>query len=204
MKNKDKEIIRKMVWDSLADNNLILPPKPVHGRIPNFRGSTAAAELLKTTEEWKNSEVIFSSPDSAQKKVREYALKDKKVLIMASPKLKHGYLLINPIDALNMEKIASTIDGAFKYGNPIKDFPKVDMVIEGSVAVDLEGNRLGKGGGYGDMEISHLYHQKAIDNKTAIVTTIHETQIIDKVPTEDHDKKIDMIITPKRVIKINH
>jgi 5-formyltetrahydrofolate cyclo-ligase len=204
MKNKDKEIIRKMVWDSLADNNLILPPKPVHGRIPNFRGSTAAAELLKTTEEWKNSEVIFSSPDSAQKKVREYALKDKKVLIMASPKLKHGYLLINPINALNMEKTASTIDGAFNFGNPIKDFPKVDMVIEGSVAVDLEGNRLGKGGGYGDMEISHLYHQKAIDNKTAIVTTVHETQIIDKVPTEDHDKKIDMIITPKRVIKINH
>jgi 5-formyltetrahydrofolate cyclo-ligase len=204
MKNKEKEIIRKMVWDSLADNNLILPPKPVHGRIPNFRGSTAAAELLKTTEEWRNSEVIFSSPDSAQKKVREYALKDKKVLIMASPKLKHGYLLINPIDALNVEKTASTIDGAFKYGNPIKDFPKVDIVIEGSVAVDLEGNRLGKGGGYGDMEISHLYHQKAIDNKTAIVTTVHETQIINKVPTEDHDKKIDMIITPKRVIKINH
>lgn len=203
MKNKDKEIIRKMIWDSLTDNNLILPPKPAHSRIPNFKGSTAAVKLLKSTEEWRNSEVIFSSPDSAQKKVREYALKDKKALIMASPKLKHGYILINPIDALNMEKAAPTIDGAFKYGNPIKDFPKVDMVIEGFVAVDLEGNRLGKEGWYGDMEISHLYHQKAIDNKTPIITTVHETQIVDKVPTEDHDEIIDMIITPKRMIKVN-
>ena len=149
------------------------------------------------------SKVIFSSPDSALKKVREYALKDKKVLIMASPKLKKGYLLINPIDTLKMEKTASTIDGAFKFGKPVKNFPKVDMVVEGSVAVDLDGNRLGKGGGYGDMEISHLYRQKAIDNKTSIVTTVHEMQIIDKVPTEDHDEKIDMIVTPKRVINVN-
>jgi 5-formyltetrahydrofolate cyclo-ligase len=203
MKNNHKEIIRKMVWYSLTDNNLSLPPKPAHGRIPNFKGSTAAAKLLKTTEEWKKSKVIFSSPDSELKKVREYALKDKKVLIMASPKLEKGYLLINPIDTLNMEKTASTIDGAFKFGKPVKNFPKVDMVVEGSVAVDLDGNRLGKGGGYGDMEISHLYRQKAIDNKTPIVTTVHEMQIIDKVPTEDHDEKIDMIVTPKRVINVN-
>jgi 5-formyltetrahydrofolate cyclo-ligase len=203
MKNNQKVIIRKMVWDSLVDNNLILPPKPVHGRIPNFKGSNIAAKLLKTTEEWRNSKIIFSSPDSAQKKVREYALNDKKVLIMASPKLKHGYLLINPTNTLNLEKTAATIDGAFKFGNPIENFPKVDMVIEGSVAVDLDGNRLGKGGGYGDMEISHLYHQKAISKKTSIVTTVHEMQIIDKVPTDDHDKKINMIITPKRVININ-
>lgn len=53
------------------------------------------------------------------------------------------------------------------------------------------------------MEISHLYHQKAIDNKTPIITTVHETQIVDKVPTEDHDEIIDMIITPKRMIKVN-
>lgn len=201
MENKD--IIRNMIWDTLNDKNLFLSPKPIYGRIPNFKGSTAAAKLLRNTDEWINSNVIFSSPDSAQKKVREYALKDKKVLIMASPKLKRGYLLINPIRTENKEKIASTIEGAFKYGNSIKSFPKVDMVVEGSVAVDLKGNRLGKGGGYGDMEISNLFNQKSIDNKTPVVTTVHEMQIIDKVPIEEHDEKINMIITPKRVINVN-
>lgn len=201
MKNKDT--IRNIVWDSLNNNNLFIPPKPPHGRIPNFKGSTTAAKLLRTTEEWINSKIIFSSPDSAQKKVREYALKDKKILIMASPKLKKGYLLINPDFIIEKERIASTIDGAFKFGKYVKNFPKVDMVIEGSVAVDLNGNRLGKGGGYGDKEISYLYCQKVIDNETPVVTTVHETQIIEEVPTEDHDKKINMIVTPERVIRIN-
>lgn len=200
MENKDA--IRNMIWDTLNDKNLFLS-KPIYGRIPNFKGSTAAAKLLRNTDEWINSKVIFSSPDSAQKKVREYALIDKKVLIMASPKLKRGYLLINPIGTDMREKIASTIEGAFKYGKPVKTFPKIDMVIEGSVAVDLKGNRLGKGGGYGDMELSHLFNQKAIDKKTPVVTTVHEMQIIDKVPIEEHDKQINMIITPKRVIKVN-
>ena len=201
MKKKDK--IRNMVWNALNDAGLTVSPRPIHGRIPNFKGSTEAAKLLRTTEEWINSKIIFSSPDSAQKKVREYALKDKKVLIMASPKLKNGYFLINSVHIPGKEKSASTINGAFKFGKSIENLPEVDMVIEGSVAVDLEGNRLGKGGGYGDMEISHLLKENAIDSKTPIVTTVHEVQIIDKIPVEEHDKKINMIVTSKKIIKIN-
>ena len=203
MKDNDKDSIRKMIWDILNEKNFSLPPKPSHGRIPNFKGSTSAAKLLRTTEEWINSKTIFSSPDSAQKRVREYALKDEKVLIMASPKLKNGYLLINPNHNLGKEKTASTIDGAFKYGKTLKSFPKVDLVVEGSVAVDLSGNRLGKGGGYGDKEISYLFNQEVIDNRTPIVTTVHDIQIIDNILTEVHDKKINMIVTPKRVIRLN-
>ena len=53
------------------------------------------------------------------------------------------------------------------------------------------------------MEISHLFKHKAINNKTPIITTVHEMQIIDNIPTEAHDKKINMIVTPKRVIRLN-
>lgn len=200
----DKDKIRQSIWSYLDLNKLSIPPKPPQGRIPNFKGSDTAARLLRNTEEWMNSLVIFSSPDSAQKKVRQYVLKDGKILITATPKLKKGYLLIDPADTLGKEKKASSIKGAFEFGKTIHTFPKIGMVVEGSVAVDLGGNRLGKGGGYGDMEISHLFAQKAIDDKTPIVTTVHEAQIIDKVPTEVHDKKINMIVTPKRVIRIAH
>lgn len=83
-----------------------------------------------------------------------------------------------------------------------REFPQVDLVVEGSVAVDKSGNRLGKGGGYGDREISELISEKAITQSTPVVTTVHEIQIIDKVPTEEHDQKINMIITSERVIRI--
>ncbi len=199
----DKNEVRKLIWDNIEKQKLFIPPKSPYGRIPNFRGADFAAKMLRNTEEWINSKIIFVSPDSAQIKIREYALKDKKIVIMASPKLKYGYLKIDPLNNDINEKEASTIKGAFKYGLSVDKFPKIDMVIEGSVAVDLEGNRLGKGKGYGDVEINHLLNQNVIDNKTPIVTTVHETQIIDNVPTEGHDKKINMIATPKRVIRIN-
>lgn len=200
---KDKERLRNLIWNTLEDNKLSKPPKPSHGRIPNFLGSDTAAEVLRETEEWQNAKVIFSSPDSAQKKVREFALRDKKILIMASPKLKDGYLLIDPHRVKGKEKLAATINGAFNFGNQIDNFPKVDLVIEGSVAVDELGNRLGKGSGFGDMEILHLFKEKAITTSTPIATTVHELQIIYEVPSEPHDQKINMIITPKRVIRVN-
>ena len=201
---KIKDFIREDIWDSLTQKNLSVSSKSPYGRIPNFKGSGAAAKLLRTTNEWIESEIIFSSPDSAQRTVREYALKDRKILIMASPKLKKGYLLIDPIKTLNKEKMASSIKGAFKLGKSIQNIKAVDMVVEGSVAVDLNGNRLGKGGGYGDMEISYLFNMKAIDDKTPIVTTVHENQIIEKVPNEEHDQKINMIVTPKQIFRINN
>ncbi len=200
MKNKD--VMRGMGWDLLESEDISIAPKPPHGRIPNYKGSDAAAGMLRATPEWNNCDVIFCSPDTAQKKVREYALKDKKILIMASPKLKSVYLLIDPVNTLNNEKLASTIKGAFKLGGPLQDLIKVDLVVEGSVAVDLDGNRLGKGGGYGDLEISHLLKQKAIDGKTPIVSTVHEKQIMERVPVEDHDMKVNMIVSPERVIRI--
>ncbi len=200
LKNKDE--MRNLIWDTLERKKISKSPKNWYDRIPDFYGSDIAAMMLKNTAEWKNSSVIFASPDSAQKKVREYALLDNKTLIMASPNLERGYILILPSNARGNEKLASTKEGAFKFGETIKIFPDVDLVVEGSVAVDMFGDRLGKGKGYGDTEISHLFKEKSINAGTTIATTVHETQIIDKVPREIHDQKINMIITPERVIRI--
>ena len=200
LKNKDE--MRNIIWDTLEKKKISKSPKNWYGRIPDFYGSDIAARMLRNTAEWKNSSVIFASPDSVQKKVREYALLDRKTLIMASPNLKRGYILIRASDARGNEKIASTKEGAFKFGETIKRFPNVDLVVEGSVAVDMLGGRLGKGKGYGDTEISHLFKEKSIDASTTIATTVHETQIVAKVPRETHDQKINMIITPERVIRI--
>jgi len=196
----EKESIRLGIWDSLRDKKI--SEKSPYGRIPDFKGSNLAAELLISTPEWKGAETIFSSPDFAQIKVREHALKDGKHLIMASPKLKKGYILINPETVKGKENEAATIEGAFKLGESMIEFPKVDMVIEGSVAIDMNGNRLGKGGGYADREIERLFSEKSINENTPVVTTIHEIQIVQKVPSRHHDKKINMIVTPERVIRL--
>ncbi|BAM69416.1 5-formyltetrahydrofolate cyclo-ligase [Methanothermobacter sp. KEPCO-1] len=193
----DKNLIRERIWKLLKDRGVSSRP---HGRIPDFQGSVAAAERLSRTIEWERADVVFSSPDSAQRPVRKLALDDGKDLVIPTPKIKDGYLLIS--GDVPDAKAASTIRGAYRYGSFISRFPEVDLVVEGSVAVDLEGNRLGKGGGYGDREISELRDQGAIGEDTPIATTVHELQIIESVPVEDHDERINMIVTPMRVIRL--
>jgi len=123
---------------------------------------------------------------------------------MATPKIKEGYLLINPQDLRGQEKRASTIKGAFKLGQKIESFPHVDLVVEGSLAVDLEGNRLGKGGGFADREISHLLSEGSINWNTPLCSIVHPLQILDNIPTEDHDEKINMIVTPHITIRTSY
>lgn len=199
--NDTKESVRKMIWELMEEEGISRSNSI--GRIPDFHGSGRAADLLQNSIEWNEAVTIFVSPDTAQRKVRENALYDGKLLIMASPKLLKGYIVLELSHGEGCEKEASTIEGAFKYGKKLEIFPKVDMVVEGSVAVDKCGGRLGKGGGYGDMEISNLQYQKAIDFTTPIVSTVHEKQMIKRVPLESHDQKINMVVTPARVLRID-
>jgi 5-formyltetrahydrofolate cyclo-ligase len=118
---------------------------------------------------------------------------------MATPKLEKGYLILND-EAKNHPEKAATKEGAFLYGENITDLKTVDLVVEGSVAVDIVGNRLGKGGGYGDREISDLYNRKVINVNTPIATTIHPLQVKNSVPVLEHDFKINMIVTSKSKI----
>lgn len=176
-------------------------PLPCKGRIPNFVGAEVAAEKLRGLEEWKRAKVVFANPDSPQRKVRENALKDGKMLIMASPRLKKGFILVNPADVKGKENFASTIKGAFQYGVEKHELPKPDLVVEGSVAVDLRGHRLGKGHGYGDLEISIL---KKTFGKMLVITTVHDMQVVENVPFDEKDETVSLIVTPTRVIRISN
>ena len=157
---------------------------------------------VRLLEEWKEAAVIFVNPDYAQQKVREYALLDGKLLIMASPRLKHGYVVVSPEDVKGVESFTSTIRGAFKYGKTVRpsDIPKPSLIVEGSVAVDLHGHRLGKGHGYGDVEIKTL---KRMFGDIPIVTTVHDMQVVEAVPFEEKDEKVSLIVTSTRVIRVS-
>ncbi len=72
---------------------------------------------------------------------------------------------------------------------------EVDIIVIPGVAFDYSGNRLGYGGGYYDMLLAQ--RQK----KIPIVALAYEEQLVDKIPSETHDIRIDMIITDKRLIR---
>lgn len=196
---EEKKRLREEIWRQMQEKGIAKFPLPCYGRIPNFYGAEKAAENLKKLEEWKKARIIFANPDSPQKKIRENALKEGKTVIMASPRLKHGFIIVRPEKVLGKERFAATIRGAFTYGEKTTSIPKPDLVIAGSVAVDLQGHRLGKGGGYGDRELKMIRENFG---KILVVTTVHDVQIVDYVPNEPHDEKVDLIVTPSRTIRV--
>ncbi|MEM3770457.1 MAG: 5-formyltetrahydrofolate cyclo-ligase [Candidatus Bathyarchaeia archaeon] len=196
---EEKQRLREKIWLEMEKSGVATFPLPCWGRIPNFVGAEVAADKLRQLEEWKRAKVVFVNPDSPQRGVRENALKDGKVLIMASPRLTRGFILISPEKVRGKEHFASTIKGAFKFGVQIRDFPKPDLIIEGSVAVDTKGHRLGKGHGYGDVEIELL---ERMFGEIPVATTVHDVQVVENVPFGEKDRRVSLIVTPTRVVRI--
>lgn len=196
---EEKQRLREKIWSEMEFRGIAVFPKPCRGRIPNFLGANAAAAKLCSLEEWKKAKVVFANPDSPQQRVRENVLLDGKKLIMASPRLKRGFILIDPIKVKGKERLASTIKGAFKLGAATHFLIKPDLIVEGSVAVDFHGHRLGKGRGYGDAEIQIL---KRSFGEIPIATTVHDIQVVNYVPFDEKDEKVSIIATPTRIIRV--
>jgi len=200
-----KEEIRMRVWQLMEETGVATFPKPILHRIPNFVGAEKAAQNLRTLCEYKEAKVVFCNPDSPQRPVREMALRDGKTVVMATPKLRQGFLLLDPKSIpSNRISEASTIRGAFKHGHPIEpNKVKVDLFIAGSVAVSSDGGRLGKGTGYSDQEYSILKNAGSLTAHTPTVTTVHDIQIVEKIPREEWDVPINIIVTPTQIIRTN-
>jgi 5-formyltetrahydrofolate cyclo-ligase len=187
----------------MEEKNIATFPRPVYHRIPNFVGAEEAAQNLKNMPEYVSAKTLFCNPDSPQKPVREMALKDGKTVVMATPRLKQGFLLIDPAAIPSNEvSEASTIHGAFQYGRQIKpDEVKIDLFVAGSVAVAPDGGRLGKGTGYSDQEYTLLRNAGALSSATLVVTTVHDAQIVESIPLQEWDVPVDVIVTPTRTIR---
>jgi 5-formyltetrahydrofolate cyclo-ligase len=69
--------------------------------------------------------------------------------------------------------------------------------------VNLTGARIGKGGGYSDLEYGLLIEDGKIDDHTVVATTVHPIQILrEHLIVTEHDLPVDMIATPRAVIEV--
>jgi len=198
-----KEDIRMRIWRLMEEKGIATFPRPVFYRIPNFIGAEKAAQKLRELPEYKTAKVVFCNPDSPQRPVREIALKDDKIVVMATPQLKKGFLLLDP-KTIPKNRIleASTIHGAFNHGRSIEPSKvKIDLFVAGSVAVSLEGGRLGKGKGYSDQEYAILKNAGSLSQKTVVVTTLHDVQIVEKIPRDEWDVPVDIVVTPSKIMR---
>jgi len=191
-----KQEVRERVWDLLQREGAARFPG-VRGRIPNFRGAERAADRLAELPEWDAARVVKSNPDSPQLPVRRCARKEGKTLYMAVPRLAEDKPFV-------LVAGDPTIKRALAEGRhlAVEDLQPVDLIVCGTVAVNRDGVRVGKGGGYSDLEFALLVQRGLVGDDTTIVTTVHDLQLLDEqLPETDHDFRVDVIVTPTMVVR---
>ena len=203
---KTKDAIRKAIWALLQRNNVARFPG-AEGRIPNFIDAEACARRVAEAAWWQKSKVIKINPDSPQRAIRQRALAEGKTIYMAVPRLRadEPFIELDPKKLSCSPHAASSIKGAAQYGRPVSldEVKKIDLIICGSVAVNRKGARVGKGGGYSDLEFALLTEEKKIGPSTPIVTSVHPLQVIEEeIPMTEHDIPLTAIVTPAEIIDI--
>jgi 5-formyltetrahydrofolate cyclo-ligase len=189
-----KQAVRERVWELLERERVARFPG-ARGRIPNFKGAETAAALLAEQPEWRAARVVKANPDAPQLPVRRRALADGKVVYMAVPRLRE------PKPFLRLGRDAS-IKARDATPVALEELERVDLVVCGTVAVNREGVRVGKGGGYSDLEFGLLVERALVDERTVLATTVHDLQLLDEpLPETEHDFRVDVIVTPSAVVR---
>jgi 5-formyltetrahydrofolate cyclo-ligase len=189
-----KEAVRERVWATLERERAARFPG-ARGRIPNFVGAEWAAERLAETREWREARVLKCNPDAPQLPVRRRALADAKLVYMAVPRLRAE----KPFLRLGRDATIKARDAA---PTALDELEPIDLVACGTVAVNRDGVRVGKGGGYSDLELALLAETGLVGDATTIATTVHPLQLLDEeLPETEHDFRVDLVVTPDETLR---
>ncbi|KEZ48079.1 5-formyltetrahydrofolate cyclo-ligase [Metabacillus indicus] len=198
-----KDEIRQNKWQRLEDEKLGGFPFPLKNRIPNFKGAAAAAELVSQMDIYKNAEVVKINPDAPQLPLRARVIKDGKTLLVPTPRLKAGFIMLKrEWVPSGEERKAVSLKNIRQYGKEISlsELPKVDLFVAGSVAVHKDGRRIGKGEGYSDREYAIMRELGNPD--MPVISTIHSIQVTEEdFKVDTYDLPVDYIVTEQGIIE---
>jgi len=165
---------------------------------------TAKDESIKqrlfSLREFLNAEIVFFYASFRSEVETHHMIKKslemgKRVMLPKVQREGHNIKLYEIKDINELSPGHMGIPEPFFPGAYSLSIDEVDLIVVPGAAFDYAGNRLGYGGGYYDMLLAQR------KKKVPIVALAYEEQLVDEIPSEPHDIKIDIIITDKRTIK---
>jgi 5-formyltetrahydrofolate cyclo-ligase len=205
-----QQLLRNQVWDRLRD--VARPDSRFHwdfsSFIPDFAGSAAAAERLRTPA-YERADTVFVTPDNSLEQARRLVLGDGKRILATTYGIGRGFFTVDGRDVAPADgRHAATLDGIEEYARPVAiaelaDLGPLPLLVTGAAAVTRGGVRIGKGHGYFDLEWALLSEVGALADGTEIVALVHDLQVlaIDVAPA-GHDVVVDRIVTPTRALSV--
>ena len=161
--------------------------------------SKKVIDNLSSLEEFQKAKNILfyvscNNEVDTQEIIKEL-LKEKNIIVPYTIKNKPAIFLSELKDFVELEpKTFGILEPKEKY---IREFgrEKLDLVIVPGIVFDKNGHRIGYGYGYYDRFL------KTIKKDVVKIGLAFDFQLIDKVPEEEHDVPLDIVVTEKEVVK---
>jgi len=186
----EKHNIRKTYAEKRANT----PPTEVDSKSKQIK-----IHLLALPEYQKSISIhtfIGSLPGEVRTKpLIEHALSENKNVMIP---IYHGvdkppsHSLIDNLDSLEMTQFG--IEQPTKESVIPSEVHNAGIILVPCIAVDKSGNRIGMGGGFYDRILNQL--------STTKIALVFDFQFIDSLPAEEHDVKINIVVTEKGVTRI--
>ena len=77
---------------------------------------------------------------------------------------------------------------------PSEQLPEAELIICPGLAANQVGDRLGRGGGWYDRALVHA------SQSAPIWVLLNSDEVLDIIPVQDWDRRVDVIITPQQMI----
>jgi len=164
--------------------------------------SVRACSLLTETPEYRRAEIIMvflSLPtETDTTPLVLHAWRDRKRVL--APQVSWEQRRMLPIEIRSLSDNLS--ESPLGLREPAQGVPipisNIDLVVVPGLGFDEMGNRVGRGRGFYDRFLSHLdWHGTACG-------LAMEEQVVDRAPTSDHDRPVDLLVTDKKVRRFEH
>ena len=163
--------------------------------------STLIKNSLYSLPEFKKAKnilfyVSFNSEVDTQEIIEELIIRKEKNVII--PYVEKNNPILQLSELKNFNELEPKTFGILEPKNSfIREFNpnKLDLIITPGAVFDLNGHRIGYGYGYYDRFL------KTIKKGIIKIGLAYDFQIVEKIPEEQHDVPMDVIITEKRIIR---
>ena len=170
-----------------------------------------AKDILTSTIVWKESQNILAYISLPTELDTSNILKSawqvrKSVYI---PQISHQELIFRQINSQQEIRI-----GQYGIKEPLpqakawtsRTCPGHTIILVPGLAFDLNGNRLGRGGGYYDRFLTQIRKEHTQNNQSLpynIYGFCFEQQILPSIPADARDEKMDGLISEKQLVIVN-
>ena len=117
-----------------------------------------------------------------------------------APKVIWGDRRMIPLEIHSLHQ--GITESAFNIREPVGDeavaIGEIDLLVVPGLGFDRLGHRLGRGAGFYDRFLAHR------DYRATSCALGFDEQVLDELPVEPQDRRVDLLVTDRRVIRFTH